>query len=858
MATYKSPPSWALKLLQKVCPDYLLEEVEGDLYEAFQWRAEEKGLDYARRKYVFEVIRCFKFLKINVKTQNNTLMLLNNYFKTGIRFLWRTRGYSTLNILGLALGIAISWMAYLFVTDEYSFDGFYDMADRTYRIKAHIEDGEHSQSFAGSSYIMGEEYPKQIPGIQYASRYKNAYFLTRSEENYLNLTAHYADKDFFEMFDVSFLIGSEEVFDNPDKLVISESTAERYSIPLDLSKNEMTFIRGGEEYTYQVTGIFKDFPLNTSVRPEAVFPFNSWANLNERRTTIWFDINMNTFFTLNENADPEAVSEKMTAVLLENDDFENWTPSMGLQPLKEIHLDPNYRTGNGVEARGDNEMILITIIIGIFCLLIACVNYANFAVGNYLVRIKEVSLRKVFGAERGGVFKQFVTEAFISTSLALILSIGFIYIILPAFAEYAGKTYDINSVFSGQVILGGFYILAVTTLLAGVYPALLLSRFKTVSGLKGKSKLGGKNWLSRGLIILQFCIAVFLIAGMLTLDKQLSFMLNYDIGYQGENVISVFRPITDDQTKATFKNELLKIPGVEIVSSSSGFNGTTYDEDDGETVRVRHARVDEDYIKTLGMELVAGRNFDTKIPTDLTKAIIVNEAFVKDRNLANPIGEQINFEYDEFKNPTIIGVVKNFNFESLHRSIEPLVMYMGGYLDIYDTQIRTSAISQELIEQVDAVHAQFFSPYQLNYTLVEDDIARQYELESNIQSISRGGAIVAILLSCIGLMGFVGTQIRQKLKEVSIRKVVGASNTAIFSIYVKRYLTLLIIGSVVGLSVAYYIMMDWLENYTYSVDMGWFIGVTALVGVLAVAILTIFSQLFRAMRANPVKYLKEE
>ncbi|WP_422354883.1 ABC transporter permease [Roseivirga pacifica] len=858
MGSYKQPPYWALRVLQKVCPPDLIEEVEGDLFEAYQWRSQEKGQAYAKRQYIWEVMRCLRYFRIKVKTQNSDIMLIQNYLKTGFRFLWKTKGYSILNILGLALGIAICWMSYIFVSDEYSYDSFYTNADQTYRIKAFMSRGDASKAFAGSSYIMGEEFPAQIPQIKYASRYKSGYFLAKVGQEYINQTTHYADKDFFEMFDVSFLIGTASDFSNPSNIVLSESAAQRFNIPLDLSENIVTIVAGGEEISFQVTGIYEDFPTNTSIRPEFLMPFSYWAENNQSRTTIWFDINMNTFFTLAEGTSIETISTKMTEVLLANDDFEDTEVAMGLQPLTEIHLDPNLGTGNGINARGDNELIVISMVIGLFCLLIACVNYANFAVGNYLVRIREVSVRKVFGAEKSAVFKQFITEAFISAFISLVLSVALLYLLLPGFSEYANKSYEFSSVFNLNTILGGMVILITATLLAGIYPALLLSRFKTVNGLKGKSKLGGRNYLSRGLVTLQFCIAVFLITGLLTLNKQLDYLLKYDIGYKGENLISVFRPMNDPQVHATFKNELLSISGIESVSIASGFNGTDYVQDDGERVQVRHAKIDEDYISTMGMTLVAGRNFDPEIALDYTKACIVNEAFLKDRGLDNPIGTQINFNYGEFEKPTIIGVVKNFNFQSLHSPVEPLVLYMGGYLNPYDTQIKAADINQELIAAIEDVHRDFFSPYPLSYTFAEDDIAAQYELESNIQRITQGGSIIAIVLSGIGLMGFVGTQIRQKLKEVSIRKVIGAESREILTMFLKKYFALLGIGVVIGLAAAFYLLQNWLSNYPEHVSIGAGIIITSVLITLAVAAITIYSQLHRAMRLNPVKYLKEE
>ncbi|OEK06443.1 ABC transporter permease [Roseivirga misakiensis] len=859
MASYKSPPRWALQLLQYVCPSDLVEEVEGDLYEAYQWRISEKGHTYAKRKYIFEVFRCLRYTRIKVQTQNNNIMLFQNYFKTGFRFLWKTRGYSSLNILGLALGIAICWLAYIFVSDENSFDGFYPNGDNIYRPTATMSNGDQSQSFAGSSYIMGDEFPSQIPEIIKGTRYKSGSTLLKVRADFQAERLHYADPDFFEMFSVDFLAGSANDFTDPLSVVMSKSTADRLGIGLNIGEQEITISSGDQpEQKLKVIGVYKDFPSNTSIRPNIIFPFAQWAAQNERRTKIWFDINMNSFFQLDPSADPKAVAQKMTGIMPKDEEMGETQVSLGLQALTDIHLNPTFDASNGIEARGDNELITIVTIIGVFCLLIACVNYANFAVGNYIVRLREVALRKVFGAEKQSVFKQFVVEAFISSFLALVVSLGFIALMLPGFSAYANKSYAFNTILNIDVLLGGVALMLFVTLFSGIYPAILLSRYKTINGLKGKSKLGGRNYLSRGLITLQFAISCFLIAGMLTMNGQLNFLLGHDLGYSGDNLVRVFRPMPDGQTKLNFKNEISAIAGVEHISVASGFNGTNYRDADDNRIDVRHARIDADYIKTMGIELLSGRDFDNDRPSDFTNAAIVNEAFVKMVGLENPIGEQIYFNYGEFDKPTIIGVVKNFNFESLRSGIDPLIMYMGDQLMEYNTFIKFSEVDQDKIAQIEAIHEKYFSPYPLSYAFVEDDIADRYALEASIKKVAQVGSIAAIFLSCLGLMGFVGNQVRQQMKEVSVRKVVGANAKQIFSLYLKKYIWLLTIGSVTGLAIAISIMNDWLDNYTYKIELGWSIGATAIIGVLSVAVLTVLSQLYRAFKANPIHYLKEE
>lgn len=858
MGSFKSPPKWALSVLQKVCPSDLIEEVEGDLYEAYQWRNAERGASYAYRKYIFEVFRYLRYYRINIQTQNNGLMLLKNYFKTGFRFLWKTRGYSSLNILGLALGIAVCWLAYIFVTDEHSYDSFHKNSDRIYRNTASLKTQSREDRFAGSSYIMGTEFPANIPGIEMGSRFKSGFGLIKQGADYTNRSFHYADPDFFKMFDVDFITGQAGDFLQPNSVVISERMAERLGIGNDISNQQITLRLGQEDVSFAINGIYKTFPTNSSIRPSILIPFSVWASRNERRLTNWFDINMNTFYLLSPEVDPEEVAEKMTVHLHANEDFGDDDVAMGLQPLEDIHLNPDFETGNGINARGDNQMVLIVSIVGILCLLIACVNYSTFSVGNYIVRLREVAVRKVFGAERQAVFKQFITEAFISAFIGLILSVGLIALLLPGFAEYANKNYDMSLVFNGQILLGGLLILSLVTLISGIYPALVLSGFSTINGLKGKTRMGGKSTITKALVTIQFGISIFLIAGTLSVNKQLNYLLDMDLGYSGENLVRVFGPLRNPDLILRYKQDLLNIPGVTEASIASGYNGTGMELEDGSTIDVRHARIDPDYLDVMSIKLLQGRNFNPDMPTDFSNAMLVNQAFVDKVGLENPIGYTTKFDYGEMDGSTVIGVVDNFYFRSPKGAVEPLVMYMSPQLTLYDHMVKINPNAEGVLEDLEEVYRKHFSPTPFNYSFVEDDIAADYELENNIRKISKAGALVAIFLTGLGLMGFVGTQIRQRMKEVSVRKVLGAEPAQIFSIFSGRYLVLICVGFLLGMPVAVWMVKQWLAEYANNVGFTWDTGVITMLIILAVAALTIVSQLYRAMFINPVAYLKEE
>ncbi len=860
MESYKNPPSWALRALQRICPSDLIEEVEGDLFEAYQWRVAEKGDFYARRHYISEVIRCLRYSKIKVQfTQNSSFMLLKNYLKTGFRFLWKTKGYSSLNILGLATGIAVCWLSYIFVSDEYSYDRFFENADQLYRISATMASEDREDSFAGSSYIMGEEFTDRVPGIKASSRFKSGFGLLKVGQETFAQSTRYADPSFFEMFSIQFVQGNAGAFDSPNVTVIDETTAARLGITDIDGSQEIELTLGTEITRFQVLGIFKDLPVNSSLRPRIILPFVFWkTQVPERRLTTWFDINMNTFFQLEKGASQEAVSKSMTDILLAGQDFGEMKVAMGLQPLKEIHMDQELGTGNGIGGSADGQLVTTVTIIGILCLIIASLNYSNFAIGNYLTRLREVAVRKVFGAQKKFVFQQFVSETFISVFIALLVSIGIMALILPVFSEYANKQYTVETIFGSQFLMGGLGLLLVVTVLAGVYPALVISRYTILSSLSGREKKGGRNIFAKSLVVGQFAMAVFLITGMLTINKQLNYMLDFDLGYEDENVVALTFGINDQNEITKFKTELLQIPAVEQVTMNSGYNGTNMNLDDNTSLDVDHIRVDPDFLSMLEIPIVKGRDFDKNLASDFTQSVLINETLAKELGMEDPVGQRIPFKYGDLDQPMVIGVVKDYHTASLHSAIPPLVIYMSPEYLVYRHFLKLNTDNPEVIDQIEAVWKRNFGPNPFNFTFLKDVNERQYELEANIKNMSQSGALIAVVLSCLGLMGVVGIQVRRRLKEVSIRKVVGAAPGQILALFSLRFVGLVILGFTIGIIVTFFFINKWLEEYVNRIDFSWDIGGIAVLITLLVSLATIISQLYKAMYLNPVTYLKEE
>nr|MBX2877695.1 ABC transporter permease [Saprospiraceae bacterium] len=378
------PPKWADWLIEKICPDEYLEEIQGDLHEAFYWREETRGSAYARRKFYVEAFKTLQFLRLRKPgfMNNRFFYLLKNYFKTGFRFIWKTRTYSFINMFGLAIGIATAAMAYLFLADQFSFDRFHDKSDRLYRIAARIEFRGEVQNMGGASYIMGEVLPEEVPGIEMATHVKNDIGLRLIDEDYSYLVLHYADPEMFQMLDFNFISGAPGKFQDPENIVVSESFAKTLS-----SSNELRLLFGEEEKVFSVVGVFEDFPMTSTFRPSVIVPFNFWVSrVAARRTETWFDINMNVFVLRREGATLERVEAGMNEVLAANMDSDDASvkPQLFLQAFSQMHTDGRMRLGNGLRATANLQVLWVVLLVGLLCLLISCFNYSNFALGNFL------------------------------------------------------------------------------------------------------------------------------------------------------------------------------------------------------------------------------------------------------------------------------------------------------------------------------------------------------------------------------------------------------------------------------------------------------------------------------------------
>ncbi len=851
------PPKWADWLIERICPNEYLEEFQGDLHEAFYWREETKGTNYARRKFYIEALKTFQFFRFRKPgfMKNHFFYLLQNYFKIGFRFIWKTRTYSFINMFGLAIGIATAALAYLFLADQFSFDRFHDKSDRLYRIAAEVEFRGEVEKMGGASYIMGKVLPEEVPGIEMATHVKNGIALRLIDQDYSYLVLHYADPEMFQMLDFNFISGSPGAFNDPENIIVSQSFAETLS-----SSNELRLLFGEEERVFSVTGVFEDFPLTSTFRPSVIVPFNFWVSrVAARRTESWFDINMNVFVLRREGATLEDVEAGMNEVLaanLEGDDA-SIKPRLFLQAFSNMHTD-QLGMGNGLRATANLQVLWVVLLVGLLCLLISCFNYSNFALGNFLSRSREVAVRKVMGANGNTIFQQFLSESFLGTLMAGLMAVVLIQLLLPLFSEFVEVQYGFQDLLSWRFGVGMVLVLLISTFLSGLYPSVVLSTKRANLALKERLKVGGKSFFSWLLVMLQVSITIFLIIGMLTTNRQLDHLLNFDLGYEDENVLALSIRDTSEQRLDQMKRELERLAFVQSVSSNSGYNGTDYQ--DGEiNFSTSHLRTDEHFVDLLDIEVIAGRNFDIDIQGDRSGAVLVNETFVKRAKLDNPVGEVIPFQYGQLANPRIVGVVKDFHYAAIQTEVLPLVIYTAPEYMMQTMLIKLNpqAANQE-IGQIEALWRKVYPTRPINYTYLEESNAADMQTETQIQRLARSGSLIAILLASLGLFGMVGTHVRQRLKEVSIRKVSGASPMDIYLLFSTKFGKWLISGFLVGAIPAVYFLNHWLNNYPERIKLSWEIPVLS-VFICTMVFLTIITLLLlKVMSLNPAAHLKDE
>jgi len=797
--------------------------------------------------------------------------MFKNYLKIAFRNLKRHKGYSFINISGLAMGMAVCILILLWVKDELSFDRFHKNADQIYRV---VEDQIQSNGdifrVAVTPWPLGEALVKNYPEVINFTRF------LRLSRRLVTHKSKSVDKSFYEngvcLADPSFL----EIFSFPlvkgnpatalsegNTVVISETTAEKYFGKKNPMGKTLNF-NNNQDFT--VTGVIKNVPHNSHLKFDFILPFEQTLK-NYKYRGSWNSNSYHTFVLLQKNASVKALNEKIYEYLIRI--FAGSKIKLRLQALTDMHLRSNFAIDLYGASKDTTVYIYIFSLIAVLILLIACINFINLTLARASTRAKEVGLRKVVGATRKDLIKQFYGESILFTITALIFAIVLVYLLLPLFNNLAGKELTLDPFSNIGAALGLLLIAIVTGISAGIYPAFILSSFQPANVIKGnltvRSGKPGGALFGKVLVVFQFTLSVALIIVTLVVNQQLSYIQGKELGYEKDNIIYLTKRGNIGEKYNAFKEELQKKSNVLSVTTSSdvptySIHSTSAIDWEGKTPEallwIHHFSVDQDYLKTFKMEIVEGRGFSKDFTTDAAgTAYIVNEAAVKAMDMKNPIGKSFTFWG---KKGTIIGVVKDFHYKSLHTETEPLVLRIDPQMDWYIfVKVRPENIVNTL-DYLKKAYQKFNPLFPFEYHFLDEQLDRLYDNDGRSLKIFRYFSIIAIFISCLGLFGLAAFAAQMRTKEIGIRKVVGASISNIILMLSKEFLLLVVTANILAWPIAYFAMNKWLQQFVYRIDIGWWIFVLAGIIALTIALFTVIYQSIKAALANPVNSLKYE
>lgn len=811
--------------------------------------------------------------------------MFRNYLTVTLRNLWKHKFYSIINILGLAIGLACFIFILIYVKDELSYDRYHEKADQIYRVNfdGYAFDQDLNFAVVGAQLgpVIEEAYPEVVQYCRF--RQRGAYSVRYEDQSYREEKWIFADSTLFDVFSFELVKGDPKTaLVEPRTVVVTEEIARKYFGDKDPIGKGLTV--NNNDNPYRITGVMKKVPRNTH------FDFNMFASLStleESRNPTWLSNNFQTYVVLAEGADPAAVDAKFEDLVYqyvapEIEQFMNKTYDdilagggfidFSLFPLTKIHLHSDKLGELG--ANSDIKYVYIFTFIGIFILLLACINFMNLATARSSTRAREVGMRKVVGAGRPQLIFQFLSESVIITFLSLLIAAGAFALLLPYFNDLSGKELTFSEVSTPGLWAMMLGLVVLVGLAAGSYPAFYLSAFRPIAVLKGKliKKVGQAVTLRSVLVIFQFAITVVLIVGTMIVSNQLHYIQNKKLGYEKDHVVILNNFYTLGNNCLPFKEEILKNPKV-VNATISGALPTPSDRNSSATFLGRNPdpekthvlqlfTVDHDYIPTLEMEIVKGRAFSREHPSD-SLAVILNESAVAMYGLEEPLGAEIStFSGGTPQNPElvtrrVIGVIKNFHYESLRSEIGPLAMFLGDNRGHLSIKVDSDNLP-EFISELNKKWNEMGPGQPFDYTFMDEDFASVYEAETRIGQIFSVFTFLAIFIACLGLFGLATFTAEQRTKEVGIRKVLGASIPRIFLMLTTEVMQWVLIANILALPVAYYFMSKWLEGFAYPVSITWVTFAVALVIGLLVALITVSYQAIRAAVRNPVKALRYE
>ena len=880
--TSLKPPSWAIRFLNSFCNDHLADAVLGDMFELYRRRRKKMGKQRADLLFIFGVFQFmqpFAMRKRSASNHVNSIDMLQNYLKIAWRNMARQRMYTTIKIGGFAIGIATCLVIGLFIRHELSYDSHIRGAANVYRIYNHFTgpDGGKGTAFPApfasilkTDYADVEKVARLIP-YKWFNAGSNLVRRDDKLENIFEERFAYADPDLLNILEIPIIMGSpKDALSKPNSIVISRTKAEKY-FGSDDPIGKTIILNDDKNQLLTIGGVMEDFPRTSHLQFDFLITL-AGKEFWQGEQTSWCCWNYNTYVKLRPRADATAFEKKMDSVkksyveILRKEGNTSASETdkylfFRMQPVRDIHL---YSADiDDYVPRGDFRYVWLFGAIACFILALACINFINLSTARSANRAREVGLRKVVGSKRSLLVRQFLTESVIFSVVSFVIALFIASLGLPYFNALSGRTIALP--WSEWWFFPSLGVAALMIgVIAGVYPSFYLSSFKPIDVLKGAVSRGARNSALRGaMVVFQFTTSIVLIIGTFIIYRQMDFILTARLGYEKDQVIMLEGTNTLGAQQQSLKDELLRQSGIRSVTASDYFpvEGTKRDQNmfwregrsqEEKWIGAQRWSVDEDYIPTLGMKLVAGRNFSKEVASD-SQAVIINQAMAKAFGFTKPLGERIV----NWQPWTVIGLVEDFHFENMKGEIGPLCFTRGDRGNIMAIKI-TSKRMTDMLDAVGGVWKRIMPHQPIRYKFLDESYAKMYDDVQRMGKVFASFAILAIIVACLGLFALSAFMVEQRNKEISIRLVLGASLKSIFGLLTGNFIKLVLISFVVAVPIGWYMMDKWLEDYKYKTQITWDVFVIAGMSALLIALLTVSYQSMSAALTNPSKNLRTE
>jgi putative ABC transport system permease protein len=863
-------PRWVLKFLRAICPDHLLEEIEGDLFERFSADVKFVGLRKAKRRLIWNTLRYFRpgiLMRNPLSLDITFLFMITNYFKVATRVMFRNKTFSAINVLGLSFGMTGAILLFLWIGKEFTYEQFHTDKDRIFKAWNRSTENNEVTCWDVTPRILAPTLKEEFASIERSTSYAawgSKHLFTVGETRMLKTSGAYADADFLSIFSFPLLKGDvSTALNDPSSIVLTESLAKELFHDQEAFGSTITVGESGSSFEFKVAGILKELPTNTEFRFEYLLPFRFLESIGEN-DTYWGNNSVSTFVKIKEGTDITVLNNSVANV--ERKHFpEGDKVEIFLYPLSKMRLYSRFE--NGVVAGGRIEIIRMLGILGVCLIVIACINFINLSTARAQRRAKEVAVRKVTGAYRRSLIIQFLCESILIAFVAGLISLCATYLLLPAFNNLVGQQLELQVVSIRFWVIGAGFVTFIGCL-AGFYPAFYLSAFRPARILKGAVVMtANRNFMRNALVVFQFGFAITLIVSAIVINRQINYVQNREAGYDKSNL--VYLPLTGDLQKnyLSFRNDLLQsnvavsitktsAPITERWSNTNGIEWRGKKPEDN--VNIERIYMDEHFITTAGLTLAEGRDMDLDAFSSDSTAVLLNESAAKLMGFDNPVGEIIIDNDREWK---VIGVVKDFILTSPYQKVEPIVLL--GSKSAWTLQyvhIRLNPLSpvQQNITTLSDLATKYNPNYPFEYYFADVEYQRKFANLETTQTITTVFTSIAIFIACLGLFGLSTYMTEARVKEIGIRKIFGGTVASITRLLSISSLKPIVIAIILFSPASWYAMNWWLNSFAYRVEMNLIVFLWAALSILFIALLTISMQTISAARANPIKSIKSE